>query len=190
MRGVSRGLALCLLVGLVGCQEEVTVAPTADDFARERERVAQERARRKANGAPAQRKPRAEQQAAADPEDGFAKVAEGYSYDPTGKRDPFRPFHWTRVALDDDPRGPLEQFDLAQLSVIALVWDDNRSRALIQDPSGASYVVREGTPIGKNEGRVVHIGDNMVVVKETYEDYAGNQTTKDVELRVRRSEGG
>ena len=44
--------------------------------------------------------------------------------------------------------------------------------------------------MGKNEGRVVHIGDNLVLVKETYEDFEGERTTKDVELRIRGSQGG
>ena len=35
-----------------------------------------------------------------------------------------------------------------------------------------------------------HIGDNLVLVKETYENFAGEQTTKDVELRIRLSQGG
>ena len=39
-------------------------------------------------------------------------------------------------------------------------------------------------------GRVVHIGDNLVLVKETYVDFAGEQSTKDVEMRIRRSQGG
>jgi hypothetical protein len=37
---------------------------------------------------------------------------------------------------------------------------------------------------------VIHIGDNLVLVKETYENLAGEQTTKDVELRIRLSQGG
>jgi hypothetical protein len=37
---------------------------------------------------------------------------------------------------------------------------------------------------------VISIDDNTVVVKETYVDYLGQETTKDVEMRMRRSEGG
>ena len=63
-------------------------------------------------------------------------------------------------------------------------------RALVQDPAGDTFVVEEGTRIGKNNGRVIHIGDNLVLVKETYVDYAGEQTTKDVELHIRTNQGG
>ena len=71
-----------------------------------------------------------------------------------------------------------------------MVWKTGNARALIQDPSGESYIIAEGARIGKNEGTVVVIDDNMVRVKETYVDFLGRETTKDIELRMRRNEGG
>jgi type IV pilus assembly protein PilP len=123
-----------------------------------------------------------------------AQIETGYTYDPTGKRDPFRSFVWDRpdkMAVNEEA-GPLGQFDLSQLEVVAVVWatGNARARALVEDPSGESYIVGEGAAIGKNRGHVVSIGDNVVVVKETYVDYLGQETTKDVEMRMRRSEGG
>jgi Tfp pilus assembly protein PilP len=44
--------------------------------------------------------------------------------------------------------------------------------------------------VGRNEGRITAINDNLVVVKETYVDFLGQETTKDIELRIRLSEGG
>ena len=79
---------------------------------------------------------------------------------------------------------------LEQLAVVALVWDGQRARAMVADPSGTTYTIGVGSRMGKNAGRVIHIGDNLVLVKETYVDYAGEESTKDVELRIRRSEGG
>jgi len=37
---------------------------------------------------------------------------------------------------------------------------------------------------------VTTIDDNLVVVNETYVDFLGQETTKDIEMRIRRSEGG
>jgi Tfp pilus assembly protein PilP len=73
---------------------------------------------------------------------------------------------------------------------VAVVWQTGNAKALIQDPSGDSHVVSEGSRIGKNEGYVVTIEDNMVRVKETYVDFLGQRTTKDIELSMRRNEGG
>ncbi len=86
--------------------------------------------------------------------------------------------------------GPLEQFDVSQLSIVAVVWNTGSMRALVEDPAGHSYIIGKGTRIGKNDGTVTEIDDNLVVVNETYEDYLGNVTKKDIEMRIRRSEGG
>jgi type IV pilus assembly protein PilP len=121
----------------------------------------------------------------------YATGGQDYFYDPTGKRDPFRSFQF-----DDEGKrekkssGPLSEFELGQLELSAVIWDHNNPRALILDPGGRSYIVREGSQIGKNNGEVIHIGDNLVLVKETYENFAGERTTKDVELRIRLSQGG
>ena len=64
------------------------------------------------------------------------------------------------------------------------------ARALVEDPAGQSYIIAKGTRIGKNDGMVTEIDDNLVVVNETYEDYLGKITKKDIEMRIRRSEGG
>jgi type IV pilus assembly protein PilP len=70
-----------------------------------------------------------------DPISGVAQIESGYSYDPEGKRDPFRSFVWDRpdkMAVAE--AGPLGQFDLSQLEVIAVVWRTGNARALVQDP--------------------------------------------------------
>lgn len=118
---------------------------------------------------------------------------EGYRYDPTGKPDPFRSY--IRVYLSRQQRSgslstPLERFDLSQLRVTAVIWGTERPRALITDPSGKGYIISEGTPIGKNSGRVVQIGDNKVLVKETYVDFGGQASTKEIEMRLHQSRGG
>jgi len=125
-------------------------------------------------------------------DDGFVGSGRGMVYDQTGLRDPFRSFEWERreLAAQDMVGGPLEQFDVSQLSVIAVVWKTGSARALVEDPAGQSYIIGKGTRIGKNDGMVTEIDDNLVVVNETYEDYLGKITKKDIEMRIRRSEGG
>jgi type IV pilus assembly protein PilP len=120
----------------------------------------------------------------------FAVVDKEYTYDPTGKRDPFRSFIFTAETQTRNARGPLEQFDLAQLKVVAVIWGTDRARAVVADPSGRGYIVREGTYMGKNEGRIIEIADNALVVKESYVDYFGETTTKDVTMRVRVDKEG
>jgi len=180
-------VALALLF-LVACQEEISSGPTTQDFEAERARLAARIQKKATRSAQAKSQPAPTPEASE--EGGFGSVSVDYVYDSTGKRDPFRSFFMNQNAMKEEPAGPLEQFELAQLSVTALIWEANQPRALISDPRGESFIVREGTRIGKNSGRVIHIGDDLVLVKETYVDFSGEQTTKDVELRIRVSQGG
>lgn len=106
-----------------------------------------------------------------------------YHYDPTDKVDPFRSHARRQVTFDPEANSsPLEKFDLNQLSVSGIIWGVEEPRALIKDPNGKGYIVRAGTPIGKNKGRIVRIEENKVIVKETYLDHLDRATTKEVEL--------
>lgn len=189
---VALGLSLAIGLATAGCAgEDPSSAPTTSDYAKERDALAA----RKAKG----EKPGKVAGKAAKPGKGkkgtgtsYAAGGRDYFYDPTGRRDPFRSFQFDDEGKEQDEKsfGPLADFELGQLELSAVIWDHNNPRALILDPGGRSYIVREGSQIGKNNGQVIHIGDNVVLVKETYENFAGERTTKDVELRIRLSQGG
>jgi Tfp pilus assembly protein PilP len=184
-------LAIALLA-LPGCQQETTVGPTSEQFNEARRELAAKLKDGKLKKAKAQ--PVAKRAVEPKPDDmGLLAVEGRFHYDPRGKRDPFRSFEWEQLKLelgDEGTRGPLEQFDVSQLSLVGVIWRVNNARALIQDPSGMSYIVAEGAKIGKNSGRVTSIEDNLVVVKETYVDLNLEETTKDIEMRIRATEGG
>jgi type IV pilus assembly protein PilP len=193
----AQAAMLLALVAALGCEKSST-GPTTADFNEQREELKARVAQSK------ERHPAPQQAAAPSPVSTVPEAAEGatapmlasggtgYVYDPTGKRDPFRNFMWERPdrLREQDLQGPLEQFDLSQLALIAVVWKTGTARALVQDPSGESYIIAEGSRIGRNEGLVLSIDDGLVVVKETYVDYLGQETTKDIEMRMRRNEGG
>lgn len=108
-----------------------------------------------------------------------------YHYDPTDKVDPFRSYVRRQVTFDPEGNSsPLERFDLTQLAVMGIIWGLDEPRALVRDPTGKGYIVRAGTPIGKNKGRILRIEDNKVVVKETYLDHLDRATTKEVDLEL------
>ncbi|HTO71718.1 MAG TPA: pilus assembly protein PilP [Myxococcota bacterium] len=114
-----------------------------------------------------------------------APTAAAYHYDPTDKVDPFKSYIKRQITLDTEGESsPLERFDLSQLVVMGIIWGVDEPRALIKDPTGKGYIVRAGTPIGKNKGRILRIEDNKVVVKETYLDHLDRATTKEVELEL------
>jgi len=187
-------------LALVGCEKKVN-QPTNTEFQQERAalnaRVQARKAKKGSGEAKAEASAKGEAKIASVPkgapiDDTFEGSGTGMTYDRTGLRDPFRSFEWERkeIAAQDVVGGPLEQFDVSQLSLIAVVWKTGSARALVEDPAGQSYIIAKGTRIGKNDGMVTKIDDNLVVVNETYEDYLGNVTKKDIEMRIRRSEGG
>jgi type IV pilus assembly protein PilP len=188
-------LALALVVSTTGCgDDESANAPSVADFTKDREKLANRKKggrKKAANVAKAKGAGAAAGSEGTRGSIGYAAFDQDYFYDPRGKRDPFRSFRFVDDG-DDEKKdfGPLGDFELGQLELSAVIWDSMNPRALILDPGGRAYIVREGSPIGKNGGQVIHIGDNLVLVKETYENYEGEKTTKDVELRIRLSQGG
>ncbi len=168
------------LLALPGCQGDERANQGAGDAAKASEQKA------------AKGKARRAREAAAAAQNDSAGFQSDFTYISAGRRDPFRSFEWERLkneAMDLESTA-LERFDVAQLSLIAVVWDVNSARALVQDPSGMSYIVGMGTRMGKNDGRVIRIDDNLMIVKETYVDYLGEETIKDIEMRIRLSEEG
>ncbi len=182
-------VAAAALALAMACGSDEQAGPKTSEFGAEREALVKRMAQRKAKQ---EGKPRAEKPAAEAAAVTLAGFDGGFSYDPTGRRDPFRSFEWERPdrQQDDALRGPLEKFDLGQLDLVAVVWRTDNAKALVMDPSGQSYIVGFGTRIGKNQGQVIRIGDNAMVVKETYVDHLGNKSTKDIEMTIRGSQGG
>lgn len=191
VRILRAALALALFV-VLGCEEPPT-GPTASEFNEKRAALKKRTAgNKKGNGAARVAKAKAGRKAPSPSGPGLGPVDLDYVYESTGKRDPFRDFKWDRLdrLADEGEAGPLEQFDLSQLALVAVVWKTGNARALVQDPSGSSYIIGEGARIGRNEGFVTEIDDNMLRVREKYIDSVGHETMKDIELSMRLSEGG
>ena len=191
MGSLKWAIALLAVLVLVasGCREK-TVGPSVGDYQKQRAAIIANHGKERI-GAQALAVAQTEGASNETEEIGFGTRAQGYLYDPIGKRDPFRSFILDRLKeMHSASKGPLEQFDLSQLSVNGIVWETERQRALILDPTGQGYIIQEGDPIGKNDGRVIAIDDNVVVVREAYVDFHGETTTKEIEMRVRQSQGG
>jgi type IV pilus assembly protein PilP len=100
---------------------------------------------------------------------------EGATYNPSGRRDPFRPF-----TLDIRPEArtqltPLQRYELGQLSVVGTVWELSPPRAMLEDSIGMGFIVTIGTPIGRNGGVVTAIEPQRVVVEERVLDFYGKE---------------
>ncbi len=90
-------------------------------------------------------------------------------------RDPFRPFtlHNRRAPTPREKLSPLERYDLGQLKLVGVIWDVKTPNAMVEDSTGLGYVVRIGTPIGMNEGKVKTIQQSGLVIEEFQYDFYG-----------------
>lgn len=114
------------------------------------------------------------------------EVVEAYYYNPAGKRDPFAGFlNKSREAAnkvaEDAP--PLQRWDVEKFSLKGVIWDTSAPRALLIDPDGLGHVVRVGTYVGRNWGKVSSISPSGVVVTEEYQTLDGELVVNPVQIR-------
>ena len=113
---------------------------------------------------------------------------QGRRYSSAGKRDPFRPF-----VLELRPKrrarenlSPLERVEVSQLKLVGIVWDLPEPRAMVEDSAGLGYVIKIGTPIGRNDGTVKVIAPKEVVIEENFFDFYGTKKSREVKLKLVR----
>lgn len=118
-----------------------------------------------------------------------AKTAEAKTVKRTlsdDSRDPFRPATMRKKVVQR-PRenlSPLERFELNQLKIVGVIWDQKESRAMVEDSAGLGYTIKVGTPIGSGDGVVKAIHRNEVVVEEFYFDVYGARKKRDVSMKL------
>ena len=110
-------------------------------------------------------------------------------YQPAGKPDPFHPFIETDLALQKKleadlkkqaatkaaakgrPISPLQQSEIGQFRLVGIAGDEKRRTAVVEDGTVKKfYTLFVGTVIGPNEGRVVEILPDRVIVEERVVD--------------------
>ena len=119
---------------------------------------------------------------------------EPYSYDMSHRRDPFKPLIATTTPTEVTSQEtvhcpPTQEFELASLRLVAIVWGDMGRRAMLKAPNGRGYAVTEEMLIGRNCGRIRRIESNAVVIEETRRDSEGKVLKEEVVLRLREREG-
>ena len=107
-------------------------------------------------------------------------------YSSVGKRDPFRPLSLKAKASQRarENLSPLERYELGQLKLVAIVWDIKEPKAMVEDGTGLGYVVKIGTLIGPNEGKVKAIKPTEVVIEEHVTDFYGARKIQEVSMKL------
>ena len=124
------------------------------------------------------------------------KTAPQYKYNPTGKPDPFKPF----IELDMTAKQklekarplamfPLQRAGVDQFKLVGISGDEKVRKAIVQDAKGKIYPLFTGTYIGLNNGRVVEILADRVIVEEKFKARAGKTKANRIVMKL-RTEGG
>jgi type IV pilus assembly protein PilP len=118
------------------------------------------------------------------------------SYDAKDKIDPFEPLFREKPVIAKKkinkkriPRTPLERIDLSQLKLVGIILASSGNRALVEESSGKGYVIKKGTYIGTNSGKVVKIKKEKVVVEEEFEDVFGKTKLRQREIKLPKPPG-
>lgn len=103
-----------------------------------------------------------------------------YRYQPAGKVDPFKPFLETEVqpaAKKEEKRprpgviSPLQQAEVGQFRLVGISGSGSQRMAVVQDEAAKRfYPIFVGTAIGLNDGRVVEILPDRVIIEERFRD--------------------
>jgi Tfp pilus assembly protein PilP len=67
---------------------------------------------------------------------------------------------------------------------VGVVWHIKEPTAMIEDSVGLGYIVKVGTPIGANEGKVMAIKPSEIVIEETYVDLYGAKKKREVNIKL------
>lgn len=126
------------------------------------------------------------------PKEPAAKPDEGYSYDPHGRRDPFKSLiiaEKGKIRPDELP--PLQRVDSADLRLTGIIWDKSGYYlAILETPDAKGFVVKEGTIVGLNKGVIKKITNRSLIIEEKIKTYLGELKIREVPLELHKREEG
>jgi type IV pilus assembly protein PilP len=116
-----------------------------------------------------------------------------FSYNPKGKVDPFKPFIQIGSpgkAVPGVPKTPLQEYDLSQLKLTAIVYVGNGdSFAMVEDSAGKGFTIKKGTYLGKRGGKVKAVHLDRVIIEEPSSLYGTQSKPREIVMRL-PEEGG
>jgi len=109
-----------------------------------------------------------------------------YSYNPIGKRDPFRSFIDNTVVtpVEGGEETPLQKYEIDQYKLVGIIWGNETPIAMVEDPEGMGFFLQKDTLIGRNWGKVVRISPAEVIVAEEYRDFEGKLIVNEIPLKL------
>ncbi len=109
-----------------------------------------------------------------------------YIYSAVGKRDPFRSYFGDMRVVEEnrEPVSELQKYDISDLNVTAIVWGITEPRAVVVTPERKSIIVKRGSFIGKNWGKISAIFPDKLEITEVYKDPLGRKILNKLYLEL------
>jgi type IV pilus assembly protein PilP len=114
----------------------------------------------------------------------------------SNKKDPFKPYASEPVAVPQKERPavaarignllPIQSFDVNKFTVSGIIIGLKENTALVIDPAGRGYVIKEGMMIGNSDGRISRIRSSSVEVVEPYRDDNGHIRKRTIMLTLKK----
>jgi type IV pilus assembly protein PilP len=114
----------------------------------------------------------------------------------SNRRDPFKPFvqapapQQPAAGRSSKGRGhdplPIQSFDTEKFRISGIVTGLKENTALVIDPNGKGYVVKQGMQIGNNDGYIKRITNSTVEVEESFRDDNNKVRKRVVKLTLLR----
>jgi type IV pilus assembly protein PilP len=124
-------------------------------------------------------------------------IARNTLLDFTNKKDPFKPAVTAHPTKEQTKPGavvragealPIQSYDVNKFRVAGIIAGLKENTALIIDPAGRGYVVREGMMIGTNDGRISRITPRAIEVIEQYRDDNGHLRKRSIILSMAKKQ--
>ncbi len=115
-----------------------------------------------------------------------------FVYNPVGKRDPFRSYLSVIKEEGEPKRGrqleQTEKFELDQYKLVALISGTSQPRAMVEDPKNEGHIIRIGSRLGKNGGRITRISNKSIVVVEEFRAPTGERIRVPITVKLPQEE--
>ena len=116
----------------------------------------------------------------------IAQRRSNYRYSAVGKKDPFRNYFGDMASLNKEKKivSELQNFDVTDVRLSAIIYGITDPKAVVIAPDGKSYIVKNGSFIGKNWGKISRILPDKLEIVETYKDPLGRKIINKLYLEL------
>ena len=108
-----------------------------------------------------------------------------YTYNPFGKRDPFKSFLSESRSLGGSSKKSLLSQDVSKFTLTGIIWGVSNPKAIVVDGEGGGHIISRGMQIGINNGRATKFLKDEVIIAEEFRDPLGKLMVTERSLKLK-----